>query len=191
MCVTNFICVNFKYKNRRLIPNIYQGNMKIAHHKWRVYEIIKMTPYNRKVSGTRSITGWCLSVTLLIVDLWQYCAGCIRSGVRCVPMHPHCGALPAPYVPVLVSRRALVTHLYTYAYPRCKTSQYQRTFILLSVSLWNNLADPVFGAVGLAGFKSRANAFLLAQAAQFFFCLLLFSLSLLSVYRMLAGVTHL
>ena len=32
----------------------------------------------------------------------------------------------------------------------------------LLVSLWNDLASPVFDAVGLAGFKSRANAFLLA-----------------------------
>ena len=32
----------------------------------------------------------------------------------------------------------------------------------LSVSLWNDLSDPVFDGVGLASFKSRANAFLLA-----------------------------
>ena len=32
----------------------------------------------------------------------------------------------------------------------------------LSVSLWNALSDPVFDGVGLVGFKSRANAFLLA-----------------------------
>ena len=32
----------------------------------------------------------------------------------------------------------------------------------LSVCLWNDLASPVFDGVGLAGFKSRANAFLLA-----------------------------
>ena len=31
-----------------------------------------------------------------------------------------------------------------------------------SVSLWNDLSDPVFDGVGQAGFKSRANAFLLA-----------------------------
>ena len=37
-----------------------------------------------------------------------------------------------------------------------------RTFIPLSVSLWNDLAYPVFDGVGLAGFKSKANAFLLA-----------------------------
>ena len=36
-------------------------------------------------------------------------------------------------------------------------------FILLSVSLWNDLSDPVFDGVGLAGFKSMANAFLLAS----------------------------
>ena len=35
-------------------------------------------------------------------------------------------------------------------------------FFPLSVSLWNDLADPAFDGVGLAGFKSRANAFLLA-----------------------------
>ena len=53
----------------------------------------------------------------------------------------------------------------TYAPPRCRTSQYSRTFIPFSVSRWNDLANPVFDGVGLAGFKSRANASLLAQAA--------------------------
>ena len=36
------------------------------------------------------------------------------------------------------------------------------TFILFSASLWNYLANPVFDGVGLAGFKSKANASLLA-----------------------------
>ena len=31
----------------------------------------------------------------------------------------------------------------------------------LSLSLWNYFNDPVFDGVGLAGFKSRANAFML------------------------------
>ena len=74
-------------------------------------------------------------------------------------MHYLYGALP---VPVLVTRGALVSHRYTYAPPHCRTSQYSRTFIPLSLSLWNDLADPVFDGVGLAGFKNRANAFLLA-----------------------------
>ena len=87
---------------------------------------------------------------------------CMLYNIRCNPMHPLNDALPRPYVPVRVTRGALVAHRYTYAPPRCRTSQYRRTFVLLSVSLWNDLADPVFDVVGLAGFKSRANAFLLA-----------------------------
>ena len=67
-----------------------------------------------------------------------------------------------PCVPVRVRRGALVAHRYTNAPPRCRTLQYSRTFILFSVFLWNDLANPVFDGVGLAGFKSRANAFLLA-----------------------------
>ena len=72
------------------------------------------------------------------------------------------GALPVTYVPVWVTRGALIAHRYTFPPPRCRTSQYRRAFILLSVSLCNYLVDPVFDGVGLAGFKSRSNAFLLA-----------------------------
>ena len=46
-----------------------------------------------------------------------------------------------------------------------RTLQYNRTYISFSVSLWNDLANPIFDGVGLAGFKSTANAFLLALAA--------------------------
>ena len=35
--------------------------------------------------------------------------------------------------------------------------------------LWNDLADPVFDCVELAGFKSRANVILLAYAARSLF----------------------
>ena len=77
-------------------------------------------------------------------------------------MHPLYGALRVPYVPVRVTRGAVIAHRYTYAPPHCRTSQYRRTFVLGSVFLWNDLSDPMFDGVGLAGFKSRANAFLLA-----------------------------
>ena len=59
-------------------------------------------------------------------------------------MHPLNDALPGPHVPVRVSRGALVAHRYTYAPPRCRTSQSCITFVSLSVFLWNDLADPVF-----------------------------------------------
>ena len=57
-----------------------------------------------------------------------------------------------------LTTRDHVAHRYTYAPPRCRTLLYSRTFIPFSVSLWNDLANPVFDGVGLVGFKSRANA---------------------------------
>ena len=57
---------------------------------------------------------------------------------------------------------ALVAHRHSFAPPHCRTSQYRRSFVPLPVSLGNDLSDPVFDGVELAGFKSRANAFLLA-----------------------------
>ena len=116
-----------------------------------------------------------MSVTLHIVDLLRYYV--CRNKIGCNPMHSLYGALPVPCVPVRVTRGGVIAHQYTYSPPRCRSSQYSRTFIPLSVSLWNDLSDPVFDGVGLAGFKSRANALLLA------FCLLLFSI-FLSFYRL-------
>ena len=116
----------------------------------------------RAVSGAGFKLEVCLSVTLLIVDPCQSCRLCMLYKIRCNPVHPLNGALPGPYMPVRVTRGALFAHRYTYAPPRCRTSQYSRTFIPLSVSIWSDLANPVLDGVGLAGFKSRANAFSLA-----------------------------
>ena len=69
---------------------------------------------------------------------------CMLYKIRCNPVHPLNGALPGPYVPVWVTLGALVTHRYIYTPPRCRTSQYRRTFIPLSVSPWNDLAYAVF-----------------------------------------------
>ena len=77
-------------------------------------------------------------------------------------MHPLTGALPLTYVPARATRGASVAHRHSFT-PCCyRTSQYCRTFVTLLVSLRNDLSDPVSDGVGLAGFKSRANAFLLA-----------------------------
>ena len=62
------------------------------------------------------------------------------------------GALLVPYVPVRVTSGAVIAHRCTYAPPCCRTLQYRRTFILHSVSLWNDIGDPVFDGVGLACF---------------------------------------
>ena len=99
-----------------------------------------------------------------ISDLRSVAVLCMLYKIRCNPVHPRNGVLPGLYVPVQVTRGVLVAHRYTYAPPRCRTLHYSRTFIPFSVSLWNDLANPVFDVdvVGLAGFKSRANASLLA-----------------------------
>ena len=115
---------------------------------------------DRAVSGARFLTGAVFECD--IADCRSVAVLYMLYKIMFKAMHPLNGALPGPYVPVRVTRGALVTHRYTYAPPRCRTSQYSRTFIHLSVSLWNDLANPVFAGVGLAGFKSRANVFLLA-----------------------------
>ena len=54
-------------------------------------------------------------------------------------------------------------------------------FPCISVSLLNDLGNPVFDGVILAGFEGRANAYW-PKLLTLFFCLLLFTLSLLSFY---------
>ena len=115
---------------------------------------------DRSVSGARFLTGDVFKCD--ISHRRSVAVLCMLYKIRCKPVHPLNGALPGPYVPVRVTRCALVAHRYTYAPPRRRTMQYSRTFIPFSVSLWNDLFNSVFDGVGLAGFKSRANSSLLA-----------------------------
>ena len=70
-------------------------------------------------------------------------------------MHPLSGALPLSYVPARVTRGALAAHGHghSFAPPRCRTSRYRRSFVPLSVSLWNNFSEPVFDGMLLASFN--------------------------------------
>ena len=115
---------------------------------------------NRTVSGARLLTGGVFECD--ISHRRSVAVLCMLYKIRCNPMHPLNDPLPETYVPVRVTRGALVAHRYSYVPPRCSTSQHRIIFVLFLVSLWNDLADPVFDGVGLAGFKSNANAFLLA-----------------------------
>ena len=115
---------------------------------------------DQAVSGARFLTGSVFECD--IAHRRSVAVLCMLYKIRCNPVHPLNGALAGPYVTVLVTRGVLVAHRYTYAPPRCRTSQCSRTFVHLSVSLWNDLANPVFDGVGLPHFKSRANACLLA-----------------------------
>ena len=117
-------------------------------------------PLDRVVSGASFLTGDVLECDL--AHRRSVAVLCMLYKIRCNPLHPLYEALPVPYVPVRVTRGAVIAHRYTCEPLRCRTSQYSRTFISFSVSLWNDLSDSVFDGVGLAGFKSRANAFFLA-----------------------------
>ena len=115
---------------------------------------------DRVVVGARFLAGGVLNCDLSHRRSVAVLSVLCRIG--CHPGRQLCGTLPVPCVPVRVARSALVAHRYTFAPPRCGTSRCRGTFVPLSVSLGSDLVDPVFGGVGLAGFRSRSNAFLLA-----------------------------
>ena len=100
-------------------------------------------------------------------------------------MHYLYGALPGPHMALRVTCGALVSPIACLIH-RCRTSQYHRTFISLSMSLCNDLAVTVFDGVGLAGFKTRANALLYIGLSCYIpFCLpYYFSIFLISVNRL-------
>ena len=91
-------------------------------------------------------------------------------------MHPLNHDLPGPYLPVRVTLSDPVAHQYTYG----GTSLYHMTFILLSVSLWNDLADPVFDGVDWLVSRAGPMPFYWPKLLYPYY----FSLSLLSVYRL-------
>ena len=114
---------------------------------------------------------------------------CILNKIRSNPMHNINWSLPGPYVPVRVTRGSPVAHRYTYASPRCRTSQYRRTFIHpLSVpverSNW-----PCIRWCGLAGFKSKAN--LLFALQDIFYTIFPFFFFSSIGWYCLAGVSEL
>ena len=97
-----------------------------------------------------------MSVILLIVDPWQYCVCCIRLGVT------RCTLLMVLYLDLAsagYTRCSGRTSVHLCAASLQNLAVYHMTFIPLLVSLWNDLANPVFDFVGLADFNSRANAF--------------------------------
>ena len=115
---------------------------------------------DRAVSGAQFLTGGVFECD--ISHRRSVAVLCMLNMIRCNPEHNLNGALPGPYVPAWVIRDDLVAHRYTYSLPRCRILQYSMTFIPFSVSLWNDHVSPVFDGVGLACFKSRANASLMA-----------------------------
>ena len=81
---------------------------------------------------------------------------------------------------IRVTRGPLIAHRYTYAPPRCRTSQYRRTFIPLSGTIWLTPYSMVWDWQ-----VSRAGSMPFCwPSCSLLFCLQLFSLSLLFLYRL-------
>ena len=95
---------------------------------------------DRAVSGARFLTGNVFECD--IAKRRSVAVLCMLYKIRCNPVHPLKGALPGPYVPVRVTRGALVAHRYTYAPPPCRASQYSRTFIHLACPSGTILLTP-------------------------------------------------
>ena len=123
----------------------------------------------------------CFSVKFHIVDLWQYYVCCKRPGeTRCtlfmflyMSSMCHCW----------VTRGALVAPRYTCATPHSITSLFCRTFHSPQVSLWNILLTPYSMVWDWRVLREGPihNNF---SKKLIPFCLLQFSFSLLSLYRL-------
>ena len=85
---------------------------------------------DRSVSGARFLTGGVFECD--IAHRGSVAVLCMLYKIKCNLMHPRTDALPGPYVPVRVTRGALVAHRYSYAPPRCRPSQCPSGTILLT-----------------------------------------------------------
>ena len=104
---------------------------------------------------------------------------CMRYKIRCNPIHPLYGDLLVPYLMEQVTRGAVIAHRCTFAPPRCRTWQYNKSFIpfqylcgTILVTPYSMLWDWWVSRIGSMPFYW--------PCCSFPFCLLLFSLSLLS-----------
>ena len=109
-------------KHLRLVSRAASQRLGILRKSWRVFH-------------DRSLLEWCFRG--FVLPVLQYC-----SAVWCSAPDKHLRLLDCAISGARFLTGGVFECRFTYAPPRCGTSQYRRTFILLSVSLWNGLADP-------------------------------------------------
>ena len=126
----------------------------------------------------------CLTVIFPIVDLWQCCVCCTRSGVT---RSTHFVAL---YL-CLVCQSGLhavlwsLAHRYTFAPPRCRINLTvsQDFYSPLSISLeWSGW--PSIWWCGIGAFQEQVQCLFCWPSCSLLFCLQLLSLSLIFLYRL-------
>ena len=155
------------FHDRSLLGRCFQGFvlpvLEYCSAVWCSVADTHLKLLDRAVSGARFLTGGVFECD--ISHRRSVAVLCMLYNIRCNPVHNLNGALPRPYVPVTRGLHAelwshIGTLMHRLAVEPCSTAC--RTFIPFSVSFWNHFANPVFDGVELAGFKSRANASLLA-----------------------------
>ena len=73
---------------------------------------------------------------------------CILHKVRYNPLHPYCGALHVPFVPVRVTLGALFAHIgILKSHLAAEPGSTAGLLFHLSASLWNDLDYPVFDGI--------------------------------------------
>ena len=108
---------------------------------------------------------------------------CMLYKIRCNSKHPLCGALPVPYVPVRVTRGALIAHRILLRLPAAEPRSSAGLLFLsqyLSVMIWLTPYLMVWDWR-----VSRAGPMPFCwPSCSLIFCLQLFSISLLFLYRL-------
>ena len=134
---------------------------------------------DRAVSGTRFLTGVCLSVTLLIVDPWQSCVCFIRPGVtRCI-------ILTVLYLDHMWQCGALAAHRYALMHGLAAEPRSTAGLLFSSRCPSGTILLTSIRRCGTVGFQEQGHCFFIGLSCSIptivFYS---FPLSLLSVYRL-------
>ena len=105
---------------------------------------------------------------------------CMLYKIRYNPMHPLYCALPESYVPVRVTRGAVVVHRCTYAPPRYRTSHVPQDFYFPFSIPMEQYCWPSIRWCGTGGFQEHGHCHFIGLAVLSLFVSYHFSLSLLS-----------
>ena len=98
-------------------------------------------------------------------------------------MYPFYDDLPVPYMPVWVTCGALVIYRHSYPPHLCRTSQCCRT-LFTSQCLCGSILPPVYSTVWDWRVSRAGPMHFIGLSCSLPVCLLLFSISLLSFYRL-------
>ena len=80
-------------------------------------------------------------------------------------MHPLYGALPVPYVPVRVTRGAVIAHRFTYAPPRCEPLSIAG-HLFPGQCLCGTILVTSFRWCGTGGFQEQGQRLFIGPAAR-------------------------